>query len=127
MATLQVDNLRFTFKPSIAARKYDDSRHFQESWRLQGQQKAVDVVAMRRQAAPAEVWLIEAKDFRTITNPPKPANVAGLAETMDRKVKDAIAGLRDGAARASNPEEKAHAAISQIQKRPEFPGPSPSQ
>lgn len=68
MATLQVDNLRFTFKPSIAARKYDDSRHFQESWRLQGGHKAVDVVAMRMQAAPAEVWLIEAKDFRTITD-----------------------------------------------------------
>ena len=110
MATLWVDGLRFTFKPAMAAEKYDEWQHYKEVWNRDGGKKAVDVVAMRYRSAPPEQWLIEAKDFRTITSPPEPSNCAGLPHTVAEKVEDTMAGLKDAAAHASNPEEQRHAA-----------------
>ena len=108
MATLSVDGLYFTFRPSIAARKYDGSLHYRTIWQHQGQ-TAVDIVAMKMAAAPDTVWLIEAKDFRVITREPEPSNLRGLAETVATKVVDTLSGLADAAANAVVPEEKEHA------------------
>ena len=67
MATLKIDNLYFNFQAPMAAEKYDDWSHYRTVWNKHGHQKAVDVVALRRQANPTVVYLIEAKDFRQLT------------------------------------------------------------
>ena len=65
-------------------------------------QKAVDIVAVDAGTRPTTCWMIEAKDFRVITNPPKPSNIGGLAQTIVEKVRHSIAGLTDAAASATN-------------------------
>jgi hypothetical protein len=47
----------------------------------------VDVVAHDLPIPAARTWLIEAKDYRVITNPPKPTNLSGLAATVEAKVR----------------------------------------
>jgi hypothetical protein len=106
MSTIQIDSLSFTFRPEISATRYDTSPHYIHVWQQQNQRKAVDVIALETEAAPATMWLIEAKDFRVITQPPKPSNVAGSAQTVARKVEDTIAGLEHAASHAADPEER---------------------
>jgi len=105
MATLQVDTLSFHFQPSIGAQKYDESNHYQMVWRLHGKM-AMDVVAQRMGGTPDPLWLIEAKDFRVITQEPEASNLRGLAQTVAAKAVDTLEGLSDAAANAANAAEK---------------------
>jgi hypothetical protein len=70
----------------------------------------VDVVAVEGAPNPTTTWLIEAKDFRIITHPPKPANLLGLAQTVADKAADTVAGLAHASSNASAASEKSHAA-----------------
>lgn len=110
MPALQVDTLLFTFTPAIAAQMYDTWQHYTVVWNAPpGGRKAVDVVAVEGAVPPITTWLIEAKDFRVITNPPKPSNIGGLAQFVADKVSDTQQGLADAAINAAVPAEKNHA------------------
>ena len=107
MPTLQVDTLRFDFDATVAAQIYDQWRHYTTVWNAPpGGQKAVDVVAVEGAPPPGAAWLIEGKDFRVITNPPKASNVAGLAQLVVDKAVHTLAGLADASARAVVPGER---------------------
>lgn len=100
MAILQVDTLTFDFDPAVKADIYDTWQHHCIVWNAPpGGKKAVDVVAVEG-TPPTTAWLIEAKDFRIITNPPKPSNISGLAQQVADKVNDSLAGLADASANA---------------------------
>lgn len=110
MTTLQVDTLTFDFAPAIAAGIYDQWQHYSVVWNAPpGGQKAVDVVAVDG-VPPSTAWLIEAKDFRVITNPPKPSNISGLAQFVADKARHTLAGLADASLRAAVAGEKQLAA-----------------
>ena len=116
MPTLQVDTLAFDFSETATAQIYDKWEHYTQVWNAPpGGKKAVDVVAVedvRVGDTPpqATTWLIEAKDFRVITNPPKPSNIGGLAQLVADKASDTLTGLADAGMRASTVSEKSHAA-----------------
>jgi len=94
MPTLQVDTLQFVFSPAVSAGIYDQWQHYTTVWNAPpGGKKAVDVVAVDGAPPPSTAWLIEAKDFRVITQPPKPSNIAGLAQFVADKATDTLAGL----------------------------------
>lgn len=106
MAILQVDALTFDFDPAVKADTYDKWQHHCIVWNAPpGGKKAVDVVAVE-DVPPGTAWLIEAKDFRIITNPPKPSNISGLPQQVADKVHDSLAGLADASIKASVPGEK---------------------
>ncbi|SRR5579862_7644683 len=108
MPVLQVDNLRFTFLPNIAAELYDKWQYYAN---VSGQQqKAVDVVAVENPAAPTTAWLIEAKDFRS-PYPPMPSRIGSLAQTVAMKVEHTLRGLEDAVTNATVDSEKRHAAM----------------
>jgi hypothetical protein len=103
MPVLQVDNLRFTFLPNIAAELYDKWQYYAN---VSGQQqKAVDVVAVENPAAPTTAWLIEAKDFRS-PYPPMPSRIGSLAQTVAMKVEHTLRGLEDAVTNATVDSEK---------------------
>lgn len=93
MINLTVDGLNFNFDPGVNADNYDKWDHYCTVWNAPpGGQKAVDVVAV--EDPPQDTaWMIEAKDFRVITNPPKPSNISGLAQFVADKVNHTQAGL----------------------------------
>jgi len=121
MVTLQVDTLTFAFTATVTdAQIYDKWVHYTTVWNAPpGGQKAVDVVAVETGNPPSICWMIEVKDFRVITNPPKPSNIGGLAQFVSDKVQDSIAGLNDAASNAATPTEKSLAtmAVSATAKR----------
>lgn len=107
MPTLQVDTLRFDFNATVAAQIYDQWQHYISVWNAPpGGQKGMDVVAVEEPLPPGVAWLIEAKDFRVITNPPKPSNIGGLAQLVADKAAHTLAGLNDASANAVTPVEK---------------------
>lgn len=109
MPSLPVDSFTFHFHPTVTAEIYDKWVHYSVVWNAPaGGQKAVDVVAVDG-APPSTAWLIEAKDFRVITNPPKPANISGLAQFVADKASHTLAGLVDASLHAAIPVEKQHA------------------
>jgi hypothetical protein len=110
MPTLKVDSLLFSFDRSVDAQRYDTWSHYLNMWNKHGGEKAVDVVAVGGNAAANAMWLIEAKDFRVISNPPNPSNIGGLAQTVADKVKDTLAGLSHAQTHAVKASEKTHAA-----------------
>ncbi|MGO8688655.1 MAG: hypothetical protein ACLQLG_03395 [Thermoguttaceae bacterium] len=109
MPAVKVDSLEFNFAPTIQAQRYETWQHYTMVWNAAGGQKAVDVVAVETVAPPMTAWLIEAKDFRVITNPPRPSNIGGLAQTVTDKAAHTLAGLTDAAANAAVAAEKAFA------------------
>jgi hypothetical protein len=109
MPVLQVDSLQFNFAPTISSQRYDAWQHYTMVWNAGGGQKAVDVVAIESAAASITTWLIEAKDFRIITYPPRPSNIGGLAQTVADKATHTLAGLIHAAANAAVASEKTHA------------------
>ncbi len=119
MPAVQVDSLQFNFAPTIQAQRYDMWRHYTTVWNAGGGQKAMDVVAVEIAAAPITTWLIEAKDFRIITSPPRPSNIGGLAQTVADKAAHTLAGLSHAAANATVASERTHAirALSANNKR----------
>lgn len=107
MPTIIEQNLTFVFDATIDAQKYDTwTHHTQVRNRLPNGQKAVDIVAIQTSASPTVTWMIEAKDFRIVTSPPRPSNVAGLPQTVADKVTDTLTGLTDAATNATVPSEK---------------------
>lgn len=119
MLTLQVDSFQFTFAPTVAAQCYDQWQHYTAVWNATGGQKGMDVVAVEIASAPVTTWLIEAKDFRVITDPPKPSHIGGLAQTVADKATHTLAGLADAAVNAVVASEKDHAtsALAALAKR----------
>jgi len=113
MVTLPVDTLTFAFTTTIAdAQIYDKWVHYTTVWNAPpGGKKAVDVVAVEMGTPPSTCWMIEGKDFRVITNPPKPSNIGGLAQFVADKVQDSIPGLNDAANNAVTPTEMALAKL----------------
>ncbi|HEY6250329.1 MAG TPA: hypothetical protein VI685_10225 [Candidatus Angelobacter sp.] len=112
MPTVQVDSLRFTFLLTVAAECYDKWQHYNNVWNTGGRnQKAMDVVAVETPAAPATTWLIEAKDFRVVTRPPRHSHIAGLAQTVATKTEHTLRGLEDAAVNATLASERNHANI----------------
>ncbi len=111
MSTVAVDALLFDFAVTGEAQKYDDWQHVNRAWIARQDKKKLDVVAVERDFAGDRVWLIEAKDFRTVDPafPPRRENVADLHLTVEAKVRDTLDGLADTAAHAAIPIEKRHA------------------
>jgi hypothetical protein len=110
MPTLQVDSFSFHFDATVAAQKYDRWKHYLQVWNAgAGGKKAVDVVAVEGAPPQCTVWLIEAKDFRLTSTPPKSSNIAGLPQYVVDKVADTLAGLTHASAHAADPAEKQHA------------------
>lgn len=110
MVQVRVDKLFFTFTSGVTAQNYDQWQHYVTFWNARGNRKAVDVVAVQNRGSDAATWLIEAKDYRVITNPPKPSNLASLPETVADKVRDTRAGLIDASTKARDPSEQQLAA-----------------
>lgn len=71
----------------------------------------MDVVAHDLPVPASLTWLIEAKDYRVITDPPKPTNLAGLAATVEAKVRESLAALPLVGAQSTNAAAKAHALL----------------
>jgi hypothetical protein len=112
MPTLQVDSLSFAFQAQVSAQRYDQWQHYQQVWNAPGShQKALDVVAVEPAAAPAVTWLIEARDFRVITMPPRPSKISGLAQIVADKTTHTLNGLSDARANAVQVLEKNHATL----------------
>jgi hypothetical protein len=109
MVQLQVGQVFFAFSANIDAQIYDTWQHYISVWNAGGRgQKAVDMVAVENGVISVS-WFIEVKDFRVITSPPKPCNIAGLAGTVAQKVNDTLAGLRHAANNAQSQLERTHA------------------
>ena len=107
MPTLHVDTLRFDFDANVTAQHYDQSQHYTGVWNAPpGGRKAVDVVAVEGSTELVAAWLIEAKDFRVITHPPRPSNIGGLAQAVADKANDTLAGLADASTHAKSSREK---------------------
>ena len=119
MPTLHVDTLRFDFDANVTAQHYDQSQHYTGVWNAPpGGRKAVDVVAVEGSTELVAAWLIEAKDFRVITHPPRPSNIGGLAQAVADKANDTLAGLADASTHATRrvvlhlePHTGAHSAL----------------
>ena len=111
MPTLLVDTLTFAFDATVSAEIYDKWHHYNTVWNAApGGQKAVDVVAVEGVPPQSTAWLIEAKDFRVINNPPKPSNIAGLPQFVADKASHTLAGLVDAQQHAVVPGDKQLAA-----------------
>jgi hypothetical protein len=104
MPSLRVDSFQFDFLSTVAAEKYDDWQH----WRTQSGKKKVDVVAVEPVSSPTCTWLIEARDFRVISGPPKPSKIGSLHRIVAQKMHDTLDGLNH-ACRHAGSAEKAHA------------------
>jgi hypothetical protein len=120
MTTLQVDTLRFDFAAHVAAQMYDQWQYYTVVWNAApGGQKGMDVVAVEGTPPNSTAWLIEGKDFRVITNPPKSSNIGGSAQFVADKAAHTLAGLAGASAHAAVPEEKQHAtdAVASTTKR----------
>jgi len=116
MKSLTVDTLNFVFAATIVdAQNYDKWNHYLTVWNAASPgQKSVDVVAVDAGKPPTTCWMIEAKDFRVITRPPKPCHISGLAQIVFEKVQDSIAGLTNAAAHATAPTEKSLAHLAML-------------
>jgi hypothetical protein len=107
MPHLQIDTLLFNFSAAVAASKYDQWQHYTAVWNAApGGRKAMDAVAVDGTPPRSSAWLIEGKDFRVITMPPKPSNIGGLARFVADKAVDTLAGLADAQHHATVPAEK---------------------
>jgi hypothetical protein len=114
MPSLVVDNLVFDFDNTVVAQLYDKWQH----WASKPGKKKVDVVAFEPVSKPTTTWLIEAKDFRVITSPPKSSNIGSLPQTVAQKMDDSLEGLKDAAVCASFAEKRhAVAAIATAERR----------
>ena len=109
MTSISVEQLTFVFEPSVYPFQYEKDAVCVAGW-PQGS-KVVDVVAHDLPVPASLTWLIEAKDYRVITDPPKPANLAGLAATVEAKVRESLAALPLVGAQSTNAAAKAHALL----------------
>lgn len=111
MTIVKVENLDFDFDATVTPCQFEVGGQVVASW--PNGSKVVDVVACENSSPPQVAWYIEAKDYRTITHPPKPANLQGLATTVEAKVRDTLAALPVVAANGIDPIARADAALAQ--------------
>lgn len=104
---IPVESLNFTFDNSVVPFQYEVAGVCVSGW--PNGSKVVDVVAHDQNAPPDVTWLIEAKDYRIITNPPKPTNLGGLAATVELKVRDSLAAFPVVAQQGNDPAARSHA------------------
>lgn len=109
MTSIPVEQLSFTFDASVAPFQYEVAGVCVAGWPKGA--KVVDVVAHDLPIPAARTWLIEAKDYRVITNPPKPTNLGGLAATVEAKVRDSLAALPVVGVQSTDAAAKAHALV----------------
>jgi hypothetical protein len=109
-APIAVERLSFTFDSSVAPFQYEVAGQCVDGWPRGA--KIIDVVAHDRDTPPDVTWLMEAKDYRIITNPPRPTNLAGLAATVESKVRDSLAAFPVVGQRSTDPAARSHASIS---------------
>ena len=105
MILIRVESLTFHFDASVNADKYDNWQHVNNDWADRQGKKKMDLVAVEPMPAVQTLWMVEAKDFRIVTNPPKPSNVAGLPQTVADKARHTLLGLADAAENAQRPSE----------------------
>ena len=107
MTQVQVEQLTFDFAVGVLPFQYEKAGAVVNGWPAGS--KVVDVVASDATGAAAVAWFIEAKDFRIITYPPRPVNLTGLPQTVNKKVRDTITGMAAVGASSNDPAAKAHA------------------
>ena len=100
---IHVKNLTFDFVAPTIPAQFESNGQVVAGW--PAGHKVVDIVAHDTRRA----WLIEVKDYRVITQPPKHANLGNLATTMDRKVRETLAALGHYAAVGADAALVAHA------------------
>lgn len=88
--TIQERNLLFHFDPSVQVLKYDECSFYKN--RSNQTLKAVDFICMHA-LGQIQAYYIEAKDFRTITKPPSPANLRDIHITVVTKFENTRIGL----------------------------------
>lgn len=108
-APILVERLNLTFDNSVIPFQYEVAGVCVAGW--PNGSKVVDVVAHDRNAPPDVTWLIEAKDYRIIANPPKSTNLGGLAATVESKVRESLAAFPVVAQQANDPAARSHAGI----------------
>lgn len=81
------DNISYTTEPGYCAFAYDDYHQNAGIIRMGSQ---IDTMVLPESATSpcSDVWLVEVKDFRVITKPPRVANSSGLHITLQRKFAD---------------------------------------
>ena len=109
MTSISVEQLSFTFDDSVAPFQYEVAGVCVAGW-PQGS-KVVDVVAHGLPVPAQCTWLIEAKDYRVITSPPKPTNLTGLAATVEAKVRDSLRALPVVVGLSTDAAAQAHATV----------------
>ena len=114
-APIPVEQLCFTFESSVVPFQYELAGVCVAGW--PNKSKVVDVVAHERTTPPDVTWLIEAKDYRIITNPPRPTNLAGLAATVESKVRDSLAAFPVVAQQSTDPAACSHASQTSTSRR----------
>jgi hypothetical protein len=108
-APILVEQLSFAFDSSVAPFQYEVAGTCVDGWPKGA--KVVDIVAHDLNTPSDLAWLIEAKDYRIITNPPKPTNLGGLAATVESKVRDSLAAFPVIAQQTNDPAARSHASI----------------
>lgn len=108
MSSVQVEQVHLTFDASVDPFQYERAGQNVQGWPPGA--KVVDVVCNAPGTAPTVTWLIEVKDFRVITNPPRPANLVNLADTVDAKIRQTLTSLPVVSANSADADAKAHAA-----------------
>lgn len=89
--TIQERNLQFHFDSNVQVLKYDECAYYLN--RKEPRRKAVDIICVSAISFTI-AYYIEAKDFRTITKPPKPTNLRDIHVTAVAKYEDSKVGLQ---------------------------------
>lgn len=110
-----VEQLSFTFEDSVSPYQYEKGKIVVHGW--PNGSKVVDVVAHDQSTPPDITWIIEAKDYRVITNHPKASNLTGLAGTVEAKVRDSLAAFPVVAQQSNQPEARSHASLTSTSRR----------
>jgi hypothetical protein len=92
MNPIRVEQFEFAFDATAHAEPYEIKGKTVPGWPTD--HKVVDFVCIDPANGSGSTWLVEAKDYRVITNPPKPANLKNLAETMECKARHSLVGLQ---------------------------------
>lgn len=92
MNPIAVEQFVFSFTAAVAAEPYETRGATVAGWPLN--HRVVDFVCIDPGTGSGGAWLVEAKDYRVITNPPRPANLANLPETMESKARHTLLGLQ---------------------------------
>lgn len=107
MTIVQEKSISFSFQAGLAPFQYEKNGTCVQGW--PSGSKVVDIVATDTKAPPDQCWLIEVKDFRIVTSPPRSSNLTGLPQTMSQKVRDSLAALPVVAGTSSDNAAKTHA------------------